>query len=112
MSNIINATNLDNNLMQLKYCINNGHIEKSNTLLSPYFKMFDEITISDEGLILCEDKIVLPAALQHIAFQKARQGGHPGMDSLRRCIRSHFWFPKMKEFIESAVCNFSWPNAR
>ena len=86
MSNIINATNLDNNLIQLIDCINKGHIKKSNTLLSPYFKTFDKLTISDEELTLHGEKIVLPAALQHTAFQKAHQGGHPGMHSLKRSI--------------------------
>ena len=105
MSNIIRATNSDNKLIKLKDCIIKGYIEKSNTQLSPYIKIFDELSISDAGLILRGDKIVLPEALREIAFQKAHQGGHPGMDSLKRRIRSHFWFPKMNEFIESAVRN-------
>ena len=56
MSTIINTTNLENNLILLTECINKGHIEKSNTLLSPYFKMFDELIISEEELILPGEK--------------------------------------------------------
>ena len=103
MSNIIEATNSDDNLILLKDCINNGHLDKSNASLTPYSKIFDELTISDEGLILRGDKIILPTTLREIAFQKAHQGGHPGIASLKRRIRTHFWFPHMNDFIETAV---------
>ena len=63
----------------------------------------DYFTISDQGLILQREKIVLAAALQHNAFQKGHLGGHPRIDSLKIQIRRHFWFLKMNEFIEFAV---------
>jgi len=63
----------------------------------------DELTVSDAGLILKGEKIVLPESLWHKAMKKAHQGGHPGMSGLKRRIRMHFWFPKMDMLIEKKV---------
>ena len=48
------------------------------------------------------DKIILLETWD-TAFSKANQRGHPGMNSLNRCICSHFWFPQLNVFIENAV---------
>ena len=52
---------------------------------------------------LCEETKL--SFLKHgtLPFSKAHQGGHPGINSLKRCIRSHFWFPQLNTFIENAV---------
>ena len=49
------------------------------------------------------DKIILPQTLWDTAFSKAHQSGHPGINSLKRHIHSHFWFPQLTAFIESTV---------
>ena len=61
------------------------------------------MTLSDEELILRGERIVLPASLHDLALEKAHQGGHPGMNGLKRRLRSHFWFPKMDKAVEAKV---------
>ena len=100
---IIKETQRDPLLSSLKECIHNGYISKSNEALKPYRKVFTELTISDEELILKGEKIVLPSSLHAVALEKAHQGGHPGMNGLKRRLRSHFWFPKMDTKIELKV---------
>ena len=56
--------------------------------------MFDELTISDKGLLMRGDKIIIPETWD-TAFSKAHQGGHPEINSLKGFIRSHFWFPQL-----------------
>ena len=100
---IIKETKRDPVLSSLKDSIRKGYISKSDESLKPYRKIFRELAISDEEFILKGEKIVLPASLHTLALEKAHQGGHPGMNGLKRRLRSHFWFPKMDAKIEEKV---------
>ena len=92
-------------LCELKRGIIKGYIPPSSQELSPFRKVFSQITISDEGLLMKDEKIILPEALRHLALKKAHQGAHPGMNGMKRRLRSHFWFPKMDKLIEDFVNN-------
>ena len=100
---MIKETDKDTLLSSLKRCIRKGHIPKADKSLAPFRKVFAELTISDEELVLKGEKIVLPASLHKVAIDKAHQGGHPGMTGLKRRLRSHFWFPEMDSKIEAKV---------
>ena len=103
MQRIIEETQKDPVLSSLKDHIRKGYIPKSLTPLQPFRKVLHELTLSDEELILKGEKIVLPECLHDLALEKAHQGGHPGMNGLKRRLRSHFWFPLMDRKIESKV---------
>ena len=103
MDNIIEETKKDNVLTALKKCIRKGYISDSDTLLKQFRNFFSELAISDKELVLKGDKIVLPDSLCKVALEKAHQGGHPGMNGLKRRLRSHFWFPRMDKMIEAKV---------
>ena len=105
MDRIIHMTKNDLVLCKLMESIQKGYIHKSDRELKPYQKVFDKLTISDEGLILKEDRIVLPAKLHGDALTKAHQGSHPGINSLKRRLRAHFWFPSLNEEAERLVKN-------
>ena len=100
MGRIINETNNDSLLVQLKRFIKKRYIPKMNHDLSAYKKIFNHLTISDEGLIMKHEKIILPQTLWNLAIQKAHQGAHPGMSGKKQRIRNHFWFPKLDTVIE------------
>ena len=103
MDRIIRETKKDKILSALKEAIRKRYIPPSKPTLKPYQAILSELAISDEGLILKGEKIVLPASLHEVAINKAHQGGHPGMNGLKRRLRSHFWFPKMDSKVESTV---------
>ena len=103
MDKIIRHTAKDKTLKSLREAILKGFISKKNTELTEYRKVFDQMTVSDEGLLLKGDKIIIPSRLIDIALEKAHQGGHPGMSCMKRRMRSHFWFPNMDRVIESHV---------
>ena len=107
MDRIIDITQKDQTLAALKTAINKGYIPASDSLLTPYAHIMDELTISDEGLILKGSRIILPEALWEEAVNKAHQGSHPGTASIKRHIRSHFWFPTLNKIVESKIkqCN-------
>ena len=89
--------------MQINEANKKGYIEKGQADLAAFRKTFSSLTISDEGLVLKEDKIVLPTKLIKLALEKAHQGGHPGMNCMKRRIRSHFWFPDLNDEVEKFV---------
>ena len=103
METIIQETENDPRLQNLKTAIKKGYIAKSNTPLKPYRQVFNEITVSDEGLILKKEKIVLPESLWQTAIDKAHQGGHPGLSRMKRRLRSHFWFPSLDQKVSIKV---------
>ena len=90
-------------LQRLKKCIVKGYIPKKDVQLQPYHQLLGSLTISDVGLVLKDDKIVLPESLWKKAVDKAHQGGHPGMTSLKRRLRSHFWIPKLNALVQKKV---------
>ena len=100
---INDATSKDSTLKQLKHYIRKGYIPPHLKSLSSFRKVFDHLTISDTGLVLKDEKIVLPEALHDLAIEKAHQGAHPGMSGMKRRLRTHFWFPKMDDVIEEFV---------
>ena len=103
MKRIIKNTEQDTLLQKLKRQKEIGYIAKSSIELSAFKKVFDKLTISDEGLILKGEKIILPSKLIKSALEKAHQGGHPGMNGMKRRLRSHFWMPKLNEHVENFV---------
>ena len=103
MDKISSRTKKDPTLQDLKTAIRKGKLPANTKDLDPYRKIFSELTISDSGFILKGTKIVLPKSLWNLSIEKAHQGGHPGMSSLKRRIRTHFWFPKLDELIEEKV---------
>ena len=103
IKNIIKETCEDSTLKQLKRYIKKGYIPATVSALAPFRKIFDHLIISDEGLVMKDEKIVLPETLHDIAVKKAHQGAHPGMSGMKRRLRTHFWFPKMNTVIENFV---------
>ena len=103
MNKIIEHTKEDQTLKKLGSAIKKGYISRCDKELSGYRKVLDELTRSDDGLLLKGEKIILPASLVKRALQKAHQGGHPGMSCMKRRLRSHFWFPKMDKQVEEYV---------
>ena len=105
MDSIIEHTNEDKVLQELSKAVKKGFISKKNQpqIHETYNKILQEITISDAGLLLRGEKIILPSSLIERAIKKAHQGSHPGMSCMKRRLRAHFWFPKMDTIVEKFV---------
>jgi hypothetical protein len=100
---LVTATDQDRILVALRTAIRRGYSSGTDKSLAPYAKIWDQLTISDCGLILKGEKIILPEALIDRAIQKAHQGGHPGMTAMKRRLRAHFWCPLLNARIEEMV---------
>ena len=98
-------TDKDAMLMLLKECIRKG--KKAGTKVCPelrtFTKVFEELTISDGGLIMRGEQVVLPHSLICKEIEKAHQGGHPGESSLKHRLRMHFWCSNLNKAISNKV---------
>ena len=92
-------------LSNLKDHIIEGKIPNASKLpeLQPFSKIFNEVTITEGGLILRGERIILPRDLLKRAIEKAHQGGHPGESSLKRRFRMHFWYPGINKAVKEKV---------
>ncbi len=101
MDAIIRHTEKSAILQDVVKAVQQGYLSKSDTAAhGSYHRILNEITLSDEGLLMRGEKIILPESLINKALKKAHQGSHPGMSGMKRRLRSHFWFPKMDKHIE------------
>ena len=62
--------------------------------------ILNELTITDNGIIFKEDRMVLPKSLQSECIALAHKGAHPGQSGLLRRLRYHFFFPKMNKSVD------------
>ena len=80
MKEIAEHTQKDKILKRLKTFIQDGKtfIPKSEAVLQPFKNIFSEITVLNNGTLLKQDKIILPASLNDKALYLAHSGAHPG----------------------------------
>ena len=83
------------------------HVQKGKKPDSPelhhYQNIFDELSISDTGLLLQQYRIVLPASLYSRAIKKAHDMGHFGATGIKRQVRAHYHFPHLDTLVEAEV---------
>ena len=62
-----------------------------------------QLTITGNGIILKDERIVLPKKLQDLAIQIVHRGNHPSQSGLERRLRYHFFFHDMNKKVEQFV---------
>ena len=68
-----------------------------------FSQIYPELAVTRNGIILNDDRIVLPDSSQKKAVELAHRGTHSGQSGLERRLRYHFFFydmfKKVKEFL-------------
>ena len=101
---LIKETKEDPTLQALTKQIRKGYYDDRNTRLAKFKEVWDQLTIAEGGLILKQEKIILPGSMVKEVLEKAHQGGgHPGMTNLKRRIRSHFFWPSCNDDVKDFV---------
>ena len=106
ISKIAKETSADKTLSKIKQFIRKGQgwIPKSEPKEVQRFKqILPELTITGNGIILKDDRIVLPVSLQQKAIELAHRGAHPGQSGMERRLRYHFFFHNMYRLVEKFV---------
>eukprot|EP00112_Aurelia_sp_Birch-Aquarium-sp1_P019314 Seg4753.2 transcript_id=Seg4753.2/GoldUCD/mRNA.D3Y31 product="Transposon Tf2-3 polyprotein" pseudo=true protein_id=Seg4753.2/GoldUCD/D3Y31 len=71
--------------------------------LQPFAKIFNELTVTEGGLLLRGERIMLPEVLLKRAVDRAHHGGHPGVSNLKRRLRMHCWCPGINKAVRDKI---------
>lgn len=94
---------LDDRWCELKKCVSDGW-PKRNMITSdllPFFYVSEELEF-EGNLLFKAGKCVSPRGMQDIILNLAHKT-HPGISSMKRLVRSFFWWPGMDKFINRVV---------
>ena len=64
--------------------------------------MRNEISVTEDGILLKEHRIIVPQSLRDRVIQLAHQG-HQGMTKTKLLLRTEVWFPQMDDKTEQMI---------
>ncbi|XP_057381569.1 uncharacterized protein K02A2.6-like [Daphnia carinata] len=76
----------------------------TSDLMKAYHKIRQELTVSENGVILRGTRICVPPSLQKQVLNQAHDG-HMGMNKTKALLRTRLWFPRMDEAVAKMVQN-------
>ena len=96
---IIQASMKDKELTQVR-----EHLKQHQTfkLPQPYKSLANELSVTDQDILLRDHRIVLPVSLRDRAIKLAHED-HAGMTRCKQRIRSKLWWPHMDKQIEEHI---------
>ena len=103
---LVEATAKDSELATLKEIVLGTKRWESNeftkSLKMDYSRVIGELAVTDDGLVMRGDKLVLPVSFRKRAVMIAHQG-HQGMTKTKGLLRTKVWFPKMDQMVNEVV---------
>lgn len=103
LQRIADKTREDPVLRQIMQMVQQGKTWMSKEA-SPDMRKFagvmGELMLTSSGILLKNDRIVLPHALHNEAIKLAHKGSHPRQSAMERRLRSHFFFHNMRTKVE------------
>jgi len=70
--------------------------------LKEFVSIFNELTVSTDGIILRQNQIVIPKKLRIMMVDIAHEG-HPGIVKTKRLMRLKVWFPRIDHMVETKI---------
>ncbi|KAI5718631.1 hypothetical protein M8J77_024284 [Diaphorina citri] len=101
---IILETKADSTLQSVIHLLglpNQENVWKTSDLIE-YKKIRDELTVTDDGILLRGRRIVIPQKLQARTLYFAHKG-HFGLVKTKQLLRGKVWFPGMDKMIENKI---------
>ena len=97
----------DDDMMQrvIKLCCNGRwfQIQKTDVaMLREYYSVRDELTVTDDNILVRGKNVVIPASLINQVVALAHEG-HQGIVKTKELLRSKVWLPQMNDIAETAV---------
>jgi len=93
VTDIVNAINNDQYLVEIQKFINNNNYKLSKT--NPYRTVAHTFYINQDNLICVNNKMVIPEQMENIILTKIH-GGHNGIPQCWDVLRKYYFFYKMK----------------
>ena len=100
------ATENDDMMQRVIALCRNGRwfqIQKTDVaMMREYYNVRDELTVTDDNILLRGKNVVIPASLINQVVALAHEV-HQGIVKTKELLRSKVWFPQMNDIAESAV---------
>jgi len=100
---LLDETNKDEVLCKLKTKLNGDILSQEDSIATkPFDRVFSEISVTSDGLVLRGKRIVIPDALIDSVLKIAHEG-HLGIVKTKSLIRTKIWFPDMDKRVEKLI---------
>ena len=106
LAKIAQKTMEDEVLTRVTQLIKNGSRKAASSDVEEVKKfnpILDDLSLASNGIILKEERMVLPKSLQDMAIALCHRGAHPGRSGIERRLRYHFFFHGMFEKVKKFV---------
>ncbi len=106
LSTIVKHTNEDNILCSLRKLVNKGQTwipKDADGRLRKFASILHTITVTGNGILLKDERIILPNSLHQHAIELCHRGNHPGEIGIQQRLRYHFFFHNMNEKVHQFV---------
>lgn len=103
MREVIDATRADSELEELINIIRSGANEKKcPKRLDSYRAVFDELNVSESGVLMRGQRVIIPKNLRQRVLALAH-AGHQGIVKTKALVRARVWFPGIDVEVEKLV---------
>jgi hypothetical protein len=92
----------DKVMVKLSRMIKASHFDDREVDVMPFKKVFDELTVTTEGFLLRDTRLVIPSSLRARVVDLAHET-HLGITRIRKLIRSKVWFLGIDAMVEDKV---------
>ncbi len=108
INEIARETDKDTALKMLKEAIQNGYkTMPQSTKLEQFKSHYKDITLTNEGILMLNDRIIIPDALRSRLIELTHEA-HAGKESCKKLIQSNYYFKDLNKMI-SDHCKFCVP---
>ena len=77
--------------------------KSANKKLRKFSQILPTITVTNNGILFKDDRIILPESLHDEAIELAHRGSHPGDTGIQKRLRYHFFFHDLNEKVNKFV---------
>ena len=76
--------------------------KKNSKMINACFPIRNEISITNDGLLLRSNKIIIPSNLQQKIISLGHEG-HQGIKKTQDIIKEKVWFPDLNSMVKETV---------
>ena len=101
---IIKATEEDESLKELIRRIRGTKVNLAKRQSAMYDHVFHELSVTNDNVVLRNQKIVIPSSLQSRVVDIAHEG-HQGFTKTKELLRTKVWFPQLDKLVDQKIHN-------
>ena len=103
---ILKHTNDDEVLQELIRRIRGAKFNVKKRKSAMFDHVFSELSVTNDNVVLRNQKIVIPSSLQNRIIEIAHDG-HQGITKTKELLRTKVWFPRLEKLVEQRIncCN-------